>query len=358
MAGAGQAFDVMKGLEDLKLMRQTHEENAKMSTAKNKLLAAQAEQAGLTADYMARVQQQKLDEEMARLKHNAAKAKLDEGLLGKRSAVEEKKIDQEGFNADTLAMTRDAGRGHAIEMQPLLFGTEKTNAMIARDTALGNQGRLQDVIGVADAKAKQDLISGRGNLAREGVNQGNLDMASTLKFGDLASQIADGQSRESRAAEVSIAKDEATTTNLLAEAAKRVAESTPEYIAEKRKIAETNALVQRYTQLEALVNSTGKNKVMGPDDVPVELGQLFDLYYDFDAAGNATPKDQDSWFRATKNLTANQKLDLERYKGQKMLSKMLGNKVGEAYGAPAPATQSQPKTTFILQGGRWVPSTR
>jgi len=106
--------------------------------------------------------------------------------------------------------------------------------------------------------------------------------------------------------------------------------------------------------MESLVNATGKTEVLDPEGTPIKLSQIFDAYYDYTPEGVAVPKNKDSWFSATANLTPPQRLELERYAGMKALAKKLGEQVNEAYGAPAREVQPKKKLRWDAATGTMV----
>jgi len=347
MQGAAQGIDMVTGLQKLKDMRQIHEENAKMSAAKNKLLQAQADQQQIIADYEAVTTEKKAAKANS---ENAAAAKV----AAPKADVDIKALEQKAFELGTQAALNPLAREHAIGVQPLVLGTEMTNAAIARDTSIANQRRLPTVTSIADYGADKALVDARGAASRAYQDQDTQDMVSRLKFDDMTTQYEAGQSRETQSAIANLAATEAGTKLKIAEAAKLAAESDPRFIAEKRKVAETNALVQRYNTMESLVNATGKTEVLDPEGTPIKLSQIFDAYYDYTPEGVAVPKNKDSWFSATANLTPPQRLELERYAGMKALAKKLGEQVNEAYGAPAREVQPKKKLRWDAATGTMV----
>lgn len=180
MQGAAQGIDMVTGLQKLKDMRQIHEENAKMSAAKNKLLQAQAEQSALTADYMAKVQQQKLDAEMSRLEHDAKKNRLASGLLGKKSAIEEGELNLKGALQPGAARLAMSGQGAQEKASPFLNDALVFGAQTSAGTAKAALGRLSDVTAAEDAKALAARTVAQGDVSRLAVTEDTKDVAAKI----------------------------------------------------------------------------------------------------------------------------------------------------------------------------------
>jgi hypothetical protein len=173
MAGVGQAFDVAKGLADLKLMRQTHEENAKMSAAKNKLLEAEAKQKQIVADALAAT----TESDTAR-KNVENKAASD--VTAAKAPIDIKAIEQRGFELGTQAALNQGVRDTAIKTQPFLNDATVFGARSSAKTAEAGFNRLPDVIKAEDANALAASAVAQRNVARLPVTEDTKDVAAEI----------------------------------------------------------------------------------------------------------------------------------------------------------------------------------
>jgi len=183
-AGIGQSFDVAKGLAELKLMRQTHEENAKMSVAKNKLLQAQADNQRILADYEAGIAPKKT--ESANLGFDAASA-VSRNTMAVQPGVTEAALRNQGYESLLAPGAFDLAKGAqgaAIKTQPYLSNASVFNARAAEGAAefgLGQQGTTQkitaaqnesnlrmtpDVTRANELKSKANVLDAGRNLAK------------------------------------------------------------------------------------------------------------------------------------------------------------------------------------------------
>jgi hypothetical protein len=318
MAGAGQAFDVMKGLEDLKLMRQTHEENAKMSAAKNKLLEAQAVREGLLADYEAGM--------------------FSDKLTADKAEAAARKVGAEGKSATTPGATKATLRAQETATR-LAPGDEKL--------ALGNQNMLigaQPFISQATInKAQFDQEAAREALSTQGTRQdiarASLDsemdnlfpklekerltaladvQKAKLSLKDAQRQFDAGLSDATAIANANLANTLAETRVRNADAKRKELESTPEYVAAKQKFEQVDSAMKQYKDITAIARSVGSTMVNNPTTgVAVPLSTLVDSYFDYDRDGNEIKKDDSGWFNTTKYLNATQLQDAAEYRATK-----------------------------------------
>jgi hypothetical protein len=183
-AGIGQSFDAAKGLAELKLMRQTHEENAKMSVAKNKLLQAQADNQRILADYEAGIAPKKT--ESANLGYDAASAVSRNTMAVQPGVTEKTLLDQrnESLLAPGAFDLAKGAQNAAIKAQPYLSNATVFNAQAAEGAAkfgLGQQGTTQEITAAQnesnlrmtpdatranELKAKANVLDAGRNLAK------------------------------------------------------------------------------------------------------------------------------------------------------------------------------------------------
>ena len=129
--GAAQGIDMVTGLQKLKDMRQIHEENAKMSAAKNKLLQAQADEAALLRDHEQAIADSKLAAALAKNKEDALNAPKEGESKRAGYAASIKTNENVGLAAD--AARPNIGRVVDLNMQ--MLQDQATSASVALDSA-------------------------------------------------------------------------------------------------------------------------------------------------------------------------------------------------------------------------------
>lgn len=318
MAGAGQAFDVMKGLEDLKLMRQTHEENAKMSAAKNKLLEAQAVREGLLADYEAGMFSDKLTADKAEA---AARKVGAEGKVATTPGATEATLRAQK-TATALAPGDErlalGNQNMLIGAQPFISQATINKAQFDQEAAreaLSTQGTRQDI---ARASLDSEMDNLFPKLEKERLTALADVQKAKLSLKDAQRQFDAGLSDATAIANANLANTLAETRVRNADAKRKELESTPEYVAAKQKFEQVDSAMKQYKDITAIARSVGSTMVNNPTTgVAVPLSTLVDSYFDYDRDGNEIKKDDSGWFNTTKYLNATQLQDAAEYRAIK-----------------------------------------
>jgi hypothetical protein len=336
MAGAGQAFDVMKGLEELKVMRQTHEENAKMSAAKNKLLESEAKQKELLAWH---------DNEMAAVKLDRAKAEA--GAATKeaegRSQTAPLKTKNEVFSLDTESLLAPAARSIATQNQaglakatPFAIDALVNDAML-KSGASREAVRLQptrqaiESVGVA---SQEDNMFEAARTAKIAARTARITAENALKQSEY--EAASGISNASAMAAAKLKLVNAEIEEKLADAGLKKAQANPDVMAAKQRASDEKALVDQYlnfSTIQARLASVPIYDVVSQS--PSTVSQIVNRYFQYGPNGEEVARDQAGWGKNEEYLDPGQIEAVSQYRNAMRLTTNAMNRVGKNGGANA-----------------------
>ena len=369
-AGIGQSFDVAKGLAELKIMRQTHEENAKMSAAKNKLLQAQADNQRILTDYEASVAPKKT--EAANLGFDAASAG-SRNTIAVQPGITAAALRNQGYETllapgafDLAQKAQDTAR----KTQPHLSNASIFNAKTAEGAAefgLSQQGTTQ-AITAAENESKRSMIP---DVTRANeLNAKSAVVQAARVFNKTQSEYLNGTTTAEKLDEAKV---------LLTNAQTGLANATAKQMSEKNAI--TAARINNGEKLLAGINSQviklGNAAVTDPlgTGQRMKLSEISDRLYEVSPDGTSTPRSKSMFNSTIAALNVNDRRLLDLYIKLQKDSAELETEMMNSYrqqrkeltptastddfGNPSEIssqTSTQPASsgTFFLENGKWV----
>ncbi len=342
MEGAGQAVSVAQGLEQLKNMRQIHEENAKMSAAKNKQLQAQAIREGILADYEAGMFSDKLTADKAEA---AARRIGAEGKVKTTPGATDATI-----RAQELATRLSPGD------EKLMFSKQNRELALApgeERLAVGNQNILLNTqpfisqSAINEAKFKQDASAEALRLqpARQAVDSVKVASEQQNMFAqaEAARLEAETKLNMARLARDTAARDyslgttskeradasEINLRNAQAEAARATAQATAEKNNIAVRIAEIKAqakgkMFDDLRETSKIANELGRTTVVDPtSNATTTMSQLADKYFVVDGDGNVNVFDKGLFMNDLATMGEATASDLAAYQDLQKLRAIL-----------------------------------
>lgn len=322
--GIGQGFDVVKGLEQLKLMRQTHEENAKMSAAKNKLLQAQADEAELIANHKNAIQQADIDSKLAKLKHDRAVAESDLPNVTGRANLET------GTLKNALDLVPGAGRIGMIQQAglekatPFLSDAMVSDAQVksgASKFALSQQPTIQETQSISNESAL-DTAPAQAAAARIAADTGivNAQMALNTAKNDYLK----GSTSKERVVESEINLRNAQAKQAEAHAQEMAAKNGKDIQIAQIKAQAKDQMFTKLNNTSKLANELGRLPVVSPSDgAQTTMSQLADKYWVVDGDGNVNVIDKGMFMKDFATMNPSTRADLESYRDLQRLRSIL-----------------------------------
>jgi hypothetical protein len=345
MEGAGQAVTVAQGLEQLKNMRQIHEENAKMSAAKNKILESEAKQKELLAWH---------DNEMAAAKLDRDKAEAGSRTMKARGESEIAPLETKNkvFSLGTENMLAPGARDIAIQTQtglakatPFLTDAMVSDAQLkkgASSFALGQQPVEQQIKQSSNASALA-LAPAEAETARiaAGAKLVNAQMA----FNSAASDYERGSTSKER-----VEESEINLRNAQAESARATAQATASKNDTAVRIAEIKSqakekMFEKLNNTSKLANELGRIPVVSPsDNSTTTMSQLADKYFQVDSDGNVNVFDKGMFMQDLATMNPSTRNDLTAYQDLQRLRSMLVKDLTSSIESNLPKQIEPPKT--------------
>ena len=345
MEGAGQAVTVAQGLEQLKNMRQIHEENAKMSTAKNKILESEAKQKELLAWH---------DNEMAAAKLDRDKAEAGSRTMKARGESEISPLETKNkvFSLGTENMLAPGARDVAIQTQTGLAKATPflTDAMV-RDAQLKKgasafsleQQPVEQQIKQSSNASALALAPAEAETARiaAGAKLVNAQMA----FNSAASDYERGSTSKER-----VEESEINLRNAQAESARATAQATASKNDTAVRIAEIKSqakekMFEKLNNTSKLANELGRITVVSPSDgATTTMSQLADKYFQVDSDGNVNVFDKGMFMQDLPTMNPSTRNDLTAYQDLQRLRSMLVKDLTSSIESNLPKQIEPPKT--------------
>ena len=358
-AGIGQSFDVAKGLAELKIMRQTHEENAKMSAAKNKLLQAQADNQRILADYEAGIAPKKT--ESANLGFDAASA-VSRNTMAVQPGVTEAALRNQGYESRLAPGAFDLAKANQdmlLGAQPFITQSAIDDAKFkgsASTEALRTQRVKQSIASVGLASEEENMFK-KAESARISADA-ELDKAKSERE-TARSDYSLGKTSKER-----VQESEINLRNATAEASRANAESIRAKNSTAVKIAELRASQKdkSFNDLKdtsKLANELGRMPVVNPaNGSSTTMSQLADQYFQVDSDGNVNVFDKGKFTRDLATMNPQTIGDLNAYQDLQRLRSFLVKDLSESIKVKrtpeAEKEQQANSGTWVIINGKWV----
>jgi hypothetical protein len=363
MEGAGQAVSVAQGLEQLKNMRQIHEENAKMSAAKNKQLQAQAVREGILADYEAGMFSDKLtaDKAEAAARRIGAEGKVKttpgatdatiraQELATRLSPGDEKLMFSKQNRELALAPGEErlavGNQNILLNTQPFISQSAINEAKFKQDASafsLAQQPIEQEVRGIANSSA---LATAPAAAEAARIAAGSNLINAQMAFNTASSDYAAGNTGKER-----VEASEINLRNAQAEAARATAQATAAKNDTAVRIAEIKSqakekMFEKLNNTSKLANELGRLPVVSPsDNTTTTMSQLADKYFQVDSEGNVNVFDKGMFMQDLATMNPSTRNDLTAYQDLQRLRSMLVKDLTSSIESNLPKQIEPPKT--------------